>query len=248
MVVPIHMGWRDVLFANWSADPSVVAPHVPDSVSLDTYDGRAWLSVVAFANVDVRPPLLPDGTGVRIPEVNLRTYVTREGRPAIYFFSLDAADPFTVAGARLAHFLPYYLARIRIDARDGRVRFESRRRHPGARPAKFEAEYRPDGERFESERGSLAEFLTERHRLYTESPSGRLRYTDVRHPRWPLHPAEVTVEENSLFRANAFETPEGEPICYYSPGVEVLVSPSRRWKPGQSTREEDRVRRPGDRR
>ncbi|MFC4448970.1 YqjF family protein [Halorussus aquaticus] len=231
MVVWLHMGWRDVLFANWAADPSVVAPHVPDSVSLDTYDGRAWLSVVAFVNVDVRPRWLPAGTGIRIPEVNLRTYVTREGRPGVYFFNLDVSDPFTVLGARLTHLLPYYFASISVESRDDRVRFESRRRHPGARPARFDATYGPEGERFEAERGSLAEFLTERDRYYTESPRGRLRYADVHHAKWPLYDADATVEENSLFRANAFETPDADPICYYSPAVRVLASPSRRWTP-----------------
>jgi uncharacterized protein YqjF (DUF2071 family) len=234
MVVHLHMGWHDVLFANWSVEPDVVAPHVPDSVSLDTYDGRAWLSILPFVNVDVRPAWLPAGTGIRIPEVNLRTYVTVEGRPAIYFFNLDAADLLTVVGARLTHFLPYYYAAIDHEVgEDGRVRVEQRRRHPGARPVRFVAEYGPDGERFDAEPGSLAEFLTERHRYYTESPAGQLRYADVRHPRWALHPAEVTIQENSLFRANDFETPEGEPICYYSPGVETLASPNRRWEPSR---------------
>ncbi|WP_137283848.1 YqjF family protein [Halorussus salinisoli] len=246
MVVPLHMGWRDVLFANWSVDPHVVAAHVPDSVSLDTYDGRAWLSVVAFTNVDVRPYWFP--RGIRIPEVNLRTYVTREGRPAIYFFNLDVSDPFTVLGARLPHFLPYYFATIEVESRDGRVRFESRRRTPGARPAAFVGEYGPEGDQFESEQGSLAEFLTERHRHYTESPSGRFRYADVHHPRWRLHSADVTIEENSLFRANAFETPDGDPVCYYSPSADVLASPNRRWKPpgvgeGASDGDEDRATR-----
>ncbi|MFC4550658.1 MULTISPECIES: YqjF family protein [Halorussus] len=235
MVVPLHMGWRHVLFANWSMDPSIVAPHVPDAVTLDTYDGRAWLSVLPFVNVDVRPYWLPAGNGVRVPEVNLRTYVTVEGRPAIYFFNLDAGDPFTVLGARLTHFLPYYFAEMDVDAEtdndgaDGdQVRFESRRRHPGDRPAHFAATYGPDGERFLAERGSLAAFLTERHRLYTESPDGTLRYADAHHRRWPLHPAAVSVEENTLFRANAFETPDADPVCYYSPGVETVVSRNRR--------------------
>lgn len=260
MVVQLHMEWRDVLFANWSVEPEVVAPHVPDSVSLDTYDGRAWLSILPFVNVDVRPAWLPAGTGIRIPEVNLRTYVTREGRPAIYFFNLDVSDLLTVVGARFTHFLPYFYASIDYEGidhegidhesidyevgDDGRVRFEHRRRHRGARPARFVAEYGPDGEAFEAEPGSLAEFLTERHRYYTESPSGELRYADVRHPRWSLHPADVTIEENTLFRSNGFETPASEPICYYSPGVETVASPNRRWEPSIEGRT-DRVRRRG---
>ncbi|PSP56326.1 hypothetical protein BRC82_02200 [Halobacteriales archaeon QS_1_67_19] len=227
MLVPLHMEWRDALFTNWAVEPSVVAPHVPDSVSLDTYDGRAWLTVLPFVNADVRPHWFP--RGVRIPEVNLRTYVTRERRPAIYFRSLEASDRLTVLGARATHFLPYYVADIDFDRTDGGVRVESRRRHPGARPARFVAECGPDDERVETEPGSLAEFLTERHRYYTVSPSGRLRYADVRHRKWPLYSADATVAENTVFRANSLPDPDGEPVVYYSPGVEVLASPSRRW-------------------
>ena len=231
MVVPLHMGWRHVLFANWPVDPDVVAPHVPDALTLDTYDGRAWLTILPFVNVDVRPYWLPAGTGVRVPEVNLRTYVTREGRPAIYFFNLDADGPLTVLGARATHFLPYYFANIDVTVGDDdRVRVESRRRHPGARPATLVATYGSDGERFRSERGSLAEFLTERHRYYTESPNGTLRYADVYHERWPLDPATMTVEENTVFEANAFDEPDAEPLCYYSPGVETVASRNRRWR------------------
>jgi uncharacterized protein YqjF (DUF2071 family) len=39
--LPVNMGWRQVLFANWLVDPDVVAAHLPDSLSVDTYGGKA---------------------------------------------------------------------------------------------------------------------------------------------------------------------------------------------------------------
>ncbi|MFB6150704.1 MAG: YqjF family protein [Haloarculaceae archaeon] len=222
------MGWRHVLFANWPVDPAVVQAHLPGSLSVDAFEGDAWLSVVPFTNVAVRPRSLPGALGFRLPELNLRTYVTYDGTPGVYFFSLDADGLLGVSGARLFHNLPYYYADVGLRADGGSVRFESRRRHPGARPCDFAATYAPTGERFRAEPGSLAEFLTERYRYYTETPGGAVRYADVSHERWPLYEAAVAFDENEVFEANGFAHPEREPTHLYSPGVDTVASESRR--------------------
>jgi uncharacterized protein YqjF (DUF2071 family) len=224
----LHMGWRNVLFANWPVEPSVVGPHLPDALTLDSYEGQAWLSVVPFTNVDVRPAWAPDGFGVPLPELNLRTYVTRDGTPGVYFFSLDADGIAGVLGARLVHHLPYYYADIDLSVTDGRVVFESERRHPGTRPLRFAATYGPTGERFRAEPGTLAAFLAERYRYYTETPGGALRYATIEHDPWPLYRAAVTLAENNTFAANGFAVPDADPVHYYSPGVDTTASTSRR--------------------
>ena len=228
MVVALEMSWRELLFASWPVDTDTVAPHLPDALSVDTYDGDAWLSIVPFTNGSVRPRGLPASFGVDLPELNLRTYVTVADTASVYFFSLDAEGLLAVLGARAFHHLPYYYARIRHARNgDGRVRFESRRFHPGDRPAHFEATYEPVGERLDAERGSRAEFLTERYRFYTEAPDGTVRYSNVGHDRWPLYHADVTIDRNTLFRANGFAEPRGEPVYHYSPGVDIVASRSR---------------------
>lgn len=228
MVVPLAFGWRDLLFANWRVDADAVDERLPDALPVQTYDGSAWLTVVPFVNVDLRPRGLPPELGYSVPELNLRTYVTHEGEPGVYFFSLDARSVLATIGARFTHRLPYYYARIEYERTPDGVRFGSRRLHPGSRPVRYEATYRLTGEPFEAEPGSLAEFLTERRRLYTQGQDGRVRYTDVAHDRWTLYEAEQSVAENTLFEANGFEVPTGDPVLYYSPGVDVVTSRSRR--------------------
>ena len=233
--VPLAFGWRHLLFANWPVDADVLDDHLPDALSVDEHDGTGWLSVIPLLNVRTRPRGLPSWTGVAVPELNLRTYVTRDGEPGVYFFSLDAqgvVGALTVLGARLTHCLPYFLARGRFEWTGDRVEFESRRVHPGARPARYAASYGPTGDRFTAEPGSRAEFLTERRRLYTQDVDGTLRHTDVTHERWPLYPATVSVEENTLFEANSFARPDASPELYYSPGVDVVTSRSRRCAEG----------------
>lgn len=230
MSVPLSFGWRHLLFANWPVDPVAVAPHLPAGLAVETFDGRAWLSAVAFRNVDTRPRGAPAILGVDFAELNLRTYVAAGDEPGVYFFSLDAPSLPGVLGARLLHRLPYYYASVDLAWEAGRARFRSRRRHPGARPARFDATYEPDGDAFTPEPGTLAAFLTERRRLYTESQGGRLRHTDVRHAPWTLYPASATIGANTLLRANRFAEPGSDPIHYYSPGVDVWTTSSRIWR------------------
>jgi uncharacterized protein YqjF (DUF2071 family) len=229
MVVDIEMGWRHLLFEHYPVDPAVVAPHLPTGLAPDTYDGDAWLSVVPFTNVDVRPAGVPPELGFGLPELNLRTYVVHEGDPGVYFFSLDADGLLGVAGARLFHRLPYFYADADLDVvgdGDPRIRFRSRRRHPGATPAEYAATYRPTGEPFRPEPGSLAAFLVERYCYFAATPDG-IRRADVDHERWPLRAATADVERNTLFCANGFETPDADPIRHYSRGFDVRASRSR---------------------
>lgn len=229
MVVSLAMDWRELLFASWPVDPDTVGAHLPDALAVDTHDDSAWLSIVPFTNGSVHPRGLPARMGMDLPELNLRTYVTAGDTPSVYFFSLDAEGIFGVLGARLFHHLPYYYARMRHERdADGRVRFASRRYHPGARPVHFAAGYEPTGEKLDPDPDSLATFLTERYRFYTEAPDGTVRYSNVSHDRWPLYRANATIAENTLFRANGFADPPGEPVCHYSPGVEIVASSSRR--------------------
>jgi uncharacterized protein YqjF (DUF2071 family)/predicted DCC family thiol-disulfide oxidoreductase YuxK len=234
------MDWRYVLFANWPVDPAIVDANLPDALSVDTYDGDAWLSVVPFTNLDVRPKGLPASMGMGLPEINLRTYVTHDGKPSVYFLSLDADGVLGVIGARLFHHLPYYSADISLERTGEKVEFTSVRNHPGTRPAAFHATYEPTGEELDVGAGSLERFLSERYRYYTETPGGELRYADIEHPQWPLFDATVDIETNEIFSANGFDHPETEPVHFYSPGVDVVASESKRAAHSTESAEEAR--------
>ncbi len=223
-----EMEWRDVLFASYPVDPDIVEPHVPSRFEVDTFDGDAYLSVVPFVIGDIRPKGLPASVGLTTPELNLRTYVTCDGAGGVYFFNLDADDLLGVIGARLFNRLPYYLAEMDFE-RGSPIRFESRRRTPGARPCRFAGTYEPTGEAFTAEPGTVEHFLAERYRYFTETGDGTVRYADIEHEPWTLRPATWDVTENTLFEANGFDTPESDPVLTYSRRLPVTASTSKRW-------------------
>ncbi|QLC32830.1 DUF2071 domain-containing protein [Halarchaeum sp. CBA1220] len=218
----ISMDWRDVCVASYAVDPAVVAETLPEGVTVDTYEGDAYLSVVPFVMGDVRPYGFPRRVGPTFGELNLRTYVTGDGGPGIYFYNLDATDRLGVAIARATYRLPYYNASQRVVRRGETVEFESERTHSGVPPCEFDADYTPRGEPRPAEPGSLSEFLLERYRFYVEGRDTLLR-GEVEHDPWELRAADYDVRANDLFDVNGFETPEGEPHVVYSPGVEVAA-------------------------
>ena len=219
----LSMQWRDLLFAHWRVDPERLTGRLPDGVAVDTYHDDAYLGVVPFVMDDIRPTGSP--IGLSFGELNLRTYVTVDGTPGVYFFNLDADDRLGVGIARSLFRLPYYRATMDIETRgtgtDRIVSFRSRRRTSRANPARFDARYGPTGAFETPEPGSLEAFLTERYRFYTADDRGRLYYGDIGHEPWELAPAWADIEDNTLFRANGFDHPNGDPFLYFAAPIDV---------------------------
>ena len=222
----LEMTWRDALFCHWPVDPDVVSGTLPDGLSVATHRGDAYLSVVAFVMDDIRPRGAP--VGLSFPELNLRTYVEGPAGPGVYFYNLDADDRIGVAAARRLFALPYYRASMdvsrpeapdRSERTSAPVRFTSRRTHPGVPHVRFDATYEPTGEAFAAEPGSLDEFLAENYRFY--AAGNRLYRGGIAHDPWRLREATVDLRANSLFEANGFDRPDGDPIVRYAEPIEV---------------------------
>jgi hypothetical protein len=213
--------WETLLFAHWTMPWERLRPHVPKSLELDTYEGKAHLAVVPFRLTNLRPRGLPPLPGVSsFLELNCRTYVTHGGRPGVWFFSLDASSRFAVAAARRTYKLPYFHARMEGPPHYRCARIDAERPHV------LEGTYRPVGRTFNPEPGSLEHFLTERYCLYTTDEAGVLHRAEIHHPSWPLQAAEAELELNTI-PPDGLEV-GGEPLLHYSARQDVLIWPLRR--------------------
>jgi uncharacterized protein YqjF (DUF2071 family) len=163
----------------------------------------------------------------RFPELNVRTYVVLDGKPGIFFLSLDAASTLAVFAARRAYRLPYFRARMTIERRDGQIRYESERRSPDGEPAAFAAQYGPRGAVTRAAKGSLEYFLTERYCLYTVDETGRPLRADIQHPPWPLQPAGAAVATNTMTRPWRIDLPAEPPLLHYAGLQQVVIWPLR---------------------
>jgi uncharacterized protein YqjF (DUF2071 family) len=209
--------WIDLAFLHWRVDADELRRAVGRSVELDTFDGDAWLGITPFLLTGFLlrgvPPLPKLST---FPELNVRTYVTRDGKPGIWFFSLDAGSTLAVEGAKRLYKLPYHRAQMSYVRADDRVQYESARSG-----AAFSGSYRGTGNLFRAEPGTLEHFLTERYCLYTED-GARVYRADIHHPPWDLQRGEATIDLNTMAPL-ALE--DDEPHVLFSPRLDVVVWP-----------------------
>lgn len=217
--------WSNLLFIHWQAKVDAVRALVPPALTLDLHDGTAWVSVTPFYLSHLRPRGIPPLPWVsEFPELNVRTYVTYGGKAGVYFFSLDAGNALAVYGARLFYHLPYFRASMSVrEARDGTLHYRSRRTHREAPAAEFGAQYRPAGAVTHSKPGSLDHWLTERYCLYALDTSRRLYRAEIHHHPWPLQPAEVEVERDTMAAAAGLALPTEPSRLSFSRRLDVVV-------------------------
>jgi uncharacterized protein len=224
--------WARLLFAHWRVPAEALRRTVPESVPLDERDGSAWLAITPFVVRGLRARGLPPAPFAgRFAELNVRTYTTIDGRPGIYFLSLDAASRLAVAGARRLYRLPYFHARMSVHETGGRIEYRSRRACADAPNAVLRAEYGPTGPAFEALPGTLEHFLTERYCLFTVDGRGRLRRTDIHHGPWRLHPASATIHENTMAASHGLDLGGPPALLHFAAPQDVVVWPPRRQRP-----------------
>jgi uncharacterized protein YqjF (DUF2071 family) len=211
--------WEDLLFAHWRVPLEDVRPHVPAELEIDQHDGTAWLGITPFRLTGLRGRgLLPLPGASSFLELNVRTYVTADDKPGIWFFSLDASSRLAVEAARRTYKLPYFQARMSATRRGEWISYECARIEEAGRV--FSGRYRPNGTVFHAEPGTLEWFLTERYCLYT-TDRGRLARAEIHHELWPLQQAEAEVDLASISPLEL----DGDPLVHFSRRQDVVIWP-----------------------
>jgi uncharacterized protein YqjF (DUF2071 family) len=178
----------------------------------------------------IRPRLVPPLPWISaFPELNVRTYVTLDGKPGLFFLSMEAGNPLAVALARQFFYLPYFSARMAVTTEGPRIRYSSERTHRGMPSAEFLARYGPTGDVSFARPGTLEHFLTERYCLYTVHRE-RVYRCEVHHPPWPLQPAEAEFERNTMLFSHGLQLPDTAPLLHFSSLMESVFWPMRRLK------------------
>ncbi|MBK1878279.1 YqjF family protein [Pelagicoccus mobilis] len=208
--------WLDLLFIHWEIAPADLRPYIPEGLEIDTYDGKAWLGVVPFSMREVAPRGCPKPSALcDFPEINIRTYVIKDGKPGVWFFSLDVPHRLPVWIARSFFHLPYFRAEMQVEQHGDRTYYRSTY---GERT--FSATYRGLAP-VTPERGSFEDWATERYCLYSQNKSGQLFRGEVQHPRWSVQTAEYEIQENTML--DAFPIGQMHPSVLFSKHIPVTV-------------------------
>jgi uncharacterized protein len=214
----MYQKWRDLFFLHWEVAPEKIQKMLPKGLFVDTFGGKAYVGIVPFWMHGIRLCFLPP-----IPllshcvELNVRTYVINQaGVPGIWFFSLDISNALHAYLARKFYFLPYYAAHMEFNKTQETYNYSLKRKESSHFCL---LKLKQSGNYFKASPSSLPYFLIERYLLYTFK-KGNLFSAEVRHAPYLLTHAESIHCEQNLW-----EKGTESPFIFYSPGVNVRVSP-----------------------
>jgi uncharacterized protein YqjF (DUF2071 family) len=230
--VLLHQNWHHLLFLHWEVPAAELQSLIPPQLTIDTFEGNAYVGLIPFTMTGVRPVMTPALPWVSsFHEINVRTYVHREGRePGVWFFSLDASSPIAVAAARAAYKLRYFHSQIEFNATKAAIPtidFSSQRDDPqGPKPANCRARYQPmEGVVGAASPGTIEHFLIERYVLYATDSDHRLYRARVHHQPYPMQRAEILELEETMIWATGIKRSEAIPLRHYASEVNVKVYP-----------------------
>jgi uncharacterized protein YqjF (DUF2071 family) len=224
-----YQSWRSLAFLHWRVSASELQPLMPADLSVEEFDGSAWLGLVPFSMERIRPWWSPPVPGISwFLETNVRTYVRhRSGAKGVWFFSLDANSRIAVSVARRFWSLPYFHATMTLDCQT--TTHGTQIVYTGCRTAEPSAEYSvsvqidPQETPRPASLGTLEHFLVERYLLFAQDASGGISLGQVFHPPYQIVPVTCDVTRDTLTVQNSLI---GQPPNHavFSEGVDVSVS------------------------
>lgn len=188
--------WQHLVMLNYEVDRALLEPLVPQGTVLDTYQGKAYVSLVGFLFLDTRVMGVPVPFHQDFEEVNLRFYVRRfsgdDWRRGVVFLKEIVPKAAIAATARLAYNERYVCHPMRHEVsmgpKGGAVAFEF---EVNGRWNRICA--RAEGVPRAVVPGTLDEFITEHYWGYTAQRDGGTLEYRVEHPSWKVWSAVESV-------------------------------------------------------
>lgn len=219
----MRMWWRNLTFLHWPYDPADVQRLLPDGLTVDTFDGQAWVGLIPFEMQVMLPGGIPIPREGRFPETNVRTYVRGpDGTPGVWFHSLEAGRLSATAMARLTYGLPYFWAAMSTSAAGPIWTYRSARKWPGPKGAHSEIAVELGESIPDDEQSDFEHYLTSRWGLFSTFQN-RLVYAPVSHGIWPLQKASLLHLDDGLIAAAGLPNPVGQPVAHWTSGTEVRI-------------------------
>lgn len=207
-----YQEWQNILLLHWKVDSKLIQRHVPKEVLLDEYEGTAWISLTLFSVKNIHPRHFPPLPFLfNFNEVNLRTYVIKDGKPGIYLFSIEASDFLPLLMTRFLTGLPYIKS-------DMQIAYHSFSSNNVKQSRQVNLSYKPT--KAIKHNTGLEYWLTERHCLYHIDNHKIYRF-DIHHKPWRLRHVAVALHDLKYAIGNYTILPEPD-LKHYSRRLEVL--------------------------
>ena len=220
-----HQRWKDLLFLHWQVDPMIIEATLPKSLTVDTHQGAAYLGIIPFFMQRVRPRWLPPLPWLSwFLELNVRTYVhDAQGRPGVWFYSLDCNQPMAVWLARKFFHLPYFHAAMDATKNAERIDYRSQRKSSPEPQADYA--WQAHGPARQAAAGSLEFFLVERYYLFAQKVGGQTKAGQVHHSPYRIRDCSLFAHSTVPARQAGFELDSDPVSVLCADAVDVSIYP-----------------------
>lgn len=214
--------WSDILFAHYPVPRKVLEKLVPSGLTLDTFYQTGWVTIVPYLTSSMHLRGLPPIPGMAaFPGFNVRTYVTLNGKPGVYFFSLTASNFLAAYSAKTFFRLPYSYMNMYYKKARELIIFESEKKSGLQLLCNYKSVSAPSV----ADKGSMEEWLVERYCFYTVNEKGVPLRADILHEPWLLEKAEAEFQHNTLLEALNIVPNYERPILHYAKKAVVRIWP-----------------------
>jgi uncharacterized protein len=208
-----YQEWNNAVFLHWEVDLQELRKFVPPGLEIDLFDGKPWVSVVAFDMERLRPRYLPSLPLISdFHEINVRTYVKLNGKTGVTFLSIEAAKAISCKIANVLSGLPYRYSKMSRN----RASITSENAKLGERLT-IECEVGSELK----EKSDLDKWLTERYALFQHHGSS-INQFEIHHLEWPIQKLDIGEIDLDYPRFKNMIRPVPD-LVHYSPGVQVVA-------------------------
>ena len=211
-----YQEWNQAIFLHWEVTLTTLTElekWVPKELEIDLFNGKPWISVVAFTMEQIRPRYLPSFPPIsNFDEINIRTYVKSNNKTGVYFLSIEGGTSLSCKVAKTISELPYRFSKIKRtpnqytsintefnDQLD--IQFEVRK------------EYK--------EKTALDRWLTERYALFQDTDTS-INEFEIHHLEWIINEIEVNKLDIKYPRFDKLIKNKPKKV-QYSKGVKVMA-------------------------
>jgi uncharacterized protein len=213
-----YQEWNNAVFLHWQVALPELEKLVPNELEIDLYEGKPWVSLVAFTMQKIRPKYLPAFSPISdFDEINIRTYVKKEGKTGVYFLSIEGGNRLSCKIAKSLSELPY---------RHSKMNRQETTYSSVNRPFNDKMNLRYSIGRELEEKSGLDKWLTERYVLFQDTVTA-INQFEIHHMEGPLHTLEIKNIEIDYPRFNRLlsHLPDSK---HYSTGVQVIAWDKKR--------------------
>ncbi|WP_372850542.1 YqjF family protein [Pedobacter sp.] len=208
-----YQEWNDALFLHFEVELNFFKNLIPKKLNIDHFNGKYYVSLVAFKMQNIRPRNLPAVKFISdFYEINVRTYIDNDNKKGVYFINIEAEKLLSTFIAKTLSGLPY-----------GKSKIKRKQTGYSNYNAQKQLHLKADFEVLDqvSEKTDFDKWITERYCLYLDKSERILRY-DIHHKEWDLKEIKLNSLELNYSFDQLILSNHNLKSHHYSPGVKVV--------------------------